>query len=391
MNFFDVKRFLAHNQYVFRFAKRCFNLSKQALSYPERKKKAQLKAEEIRHVRLSGATVIWYCCVAIHPNLGDLAQTMCTLDWLHENYPDASIVELPSRDFYFGKCSMMSALKGIVRPDDLIIFQSGYTMTGVHENEPMREMIIDAFPDNHIVLLPQTIFYQTKDQETWAINTYKDRENLLLLARDRISYETAKELFGTTQMALFPDIVTTLIGTRKYDGERSGVLFCVRDDWERLYSEKEMAALMESVGQYAHVDQTDTTVRIPDTEDREAVRALIDETIQKYSRYQLIVTDRYHGTIFSLVAETPVIVLKTTDHKVVTGAEWFAPCMADYIAVADNLRAAKSLIPQMLEQPRETVKNAWFREKYYDQLKNLIERDTQHVEEKQGGGYCTLQ
>jgi exopolysaccharide biosynthesis predicted pyruvyltransferase EpsI len=375
MNMNDVKRLLAHNQYVFRFAKWCFNLPKRAISYPKRKQKAQLKAEEIKQAHLSGARMILYCCVATHPNLGDLAQTMCTLNWLHENYPDASVVELSSPAFHFGKCEVMSVLKENVRPDDLIVFQSGYTMTGVHEYEPMREMILEAFPDNRIVLLPQTIFYKTKKLEAHAVNTYKDRSNLLLLARDRISFETAKRLFGTTQMDLFPDIVTTLIGTRQYDSERKGVLFCVRDDYERLYSKKDMAALMKAVGQYTHVDQTDTTVRVPDAEDREAVKTLIDETIEKYSKYRLIVTDRFHGTIFSLIAGTPVVVLKTTDHKVITGVEWFKPCMADYVVVADTLAEAEDLIPRMLEQSRSAVKGAYFKENYYDRLKSLIESD----------------
>ena len=375
MNIWDIKRLLAHNQHVFRFAKRCFNLTKQAISYPERKKKAKLKAEEIKNTRLSGGRMILYCGVATHTNLGDLAQTMCTLDWLHENYPDIPVVELSSRDFYFGKCEVLSVLKENVRPDDLIVFQSGYTMTDISEHESMHEMILDAFPNNRIVFLPQTIFYKTKEKEAWAVNTYKDRSNLLLLARDRVSFETAKNLFGTTQMDLFPDIVTTLIGTRQYDGERKGILFCVRDDWERLYSEKEMAALMQSVGQYTHVDQTDTTVRISDTEDREAVRTLIDETIEKYSKYQLIVTDRYHGTIFSLIAGTPVVVLKTTDHKVITGVEWFKPCMADYVVVADTLADAEDIIPRMLEQPHKAIESAYFKENYYDHLKSLIESD----------------
>ena len=371
----DVKRFLAHNQHAFRFAKWCFNLPKRAISYPEKKKKANLKVEEIKQAHLSGARMILYCCVATHPNLGDLAQTICTLDWLRENYPGTSVVELSCRDFNFSKRGMMSVLKENVRPDDLIVFQSGYTMTGISEHESMREEIIDAFPNNRIVILPQTIYYQIKELEAWAVNTYKDRSNLLLLARDRISFETAKRLFGTTQMDLFPDIVTTLIGTRQYDSERKGVLFCVRDDYERLYSKKDMAALMKAVGQYTHVDQTDTTVRVSNAEDREAVKMLIDETIEKYSKYQLIVTDRFHGTIFSLIAGTPVVVLKTTDHKVITGVEWFKPCMADYVVVADTLADAEDLIPRMLEQPHKAIESAYFKENYYDHLKSLIESD----------------
>lgn len=388
MSFFDIKRLLAHNKHIFRFAKQCYNLAKQAVTYPERKEKAENKLREIQSARISGNGVIWYCCVAIHPNLGDLAQTMCTLDWLYKNYPGLNVVEISSSDFYFDRDKMLAELKKFLFPTDLIVFQSGYTMTGIHEHEAMRRTIMDAFPHNRIVLLPQTIFYQTEDAKEWAISTYKDRENLLLLARDRVSYETAQNLFGCTRVALFPDIVTTLIGTRRDDTKREGILFCVRNDWERLYTKKEMATLMKRIRQHIYVSQTDTTVSIPNTEDREAVRSFIEKTIDEYSCYRLIVTDRYHGTIFSLIAGTPVIVLKTTDHKVITGAEWFIPCMANDIAVADSLEDVEKLIFQMLNQPHEYLKGAYFQERYYDHLKSLIEEDSKNVEKCRysGGG-----
>lgn len=376
MNFFDVKRLLARNQYVFRFTKQCFNLAKQTATYPRRKKKVCAKLAEVEKAHDSTDKVIWYCCVAVHPNLGDLAQTVCTLDWLKKNYPYAAVVELSSRDFYFDENKMLSVLEEAVAPRDLIVFQSGYTMTGAHENELMRQMILDAFPDNRIVLLPQTIFYQTEEQKNWAVKTYKDRDNLLILARDRISYETAQSLFGSTRMALFPDIVTTLIGTKAFKDQREGVLFCVRDDWERLYSEKEMKVLMLRIEQHMSVSQTDTTEQVLDTEDREAVRTFVEKTIEEYAHYKLIVTDRYHGTIFALVAGTPVVVLKTTDHKVITGAEWFSPCMANFISVADTLEQAEQIALQMLEQPHEHAGGSYFRENYYDHLKSLIEENT---------------
>ncbi len=55
---------------------------------------------------------------------------------------------------------------------------------------------------------------------------------------------------------------------------------------------------------------------------------------------KLIITDRYHGTILSLVAGTPVIVIKTTDHKVTTGAEWFRGVYDDYVYLAESLQQA---------------------------------------------------
>lgn len=324
--------------------------------------------------------------MATHPNLEDLAQTICTRDWIQKNYPEAFVVEIPPRDFYFDKEKMLSVMKSAVLQTDLIVFQSGYTMTGVHEYEAMRRIILESFPNNRIVILPQTIFYQTAEATKWAVETYKDRKNLLLLARDRISYEKAQSLFGYTQMAMFPDIVTTLIGKKAFNSLREGILFCVRDDWERLYTKKEMKTLIHHIKQYMPVSQTDTTVRIANTEDWENTRALIEQTIEGYSKFKLIVTDRYHGTIFALIAGTPVIILKTTDHKVVTGVEWFEPCMPDYISVADTLEQAEKLIFQMLEQPREYTGGDYFQRNYYDHLKTMIEEDSYNAECKIGGG-----
>ena len=311
--------------------------------------------------------------MATHYNLGDLAQTICTLDWLKENYSDHLVVELSSWDFYFDESNMLSALKDSLMPCDLIFFQSGYTMTYVHENERMRRIILETFPNNRTVLLPQTILYETDEQKMWAEETYKDRDNLLLLVRDRISYENAKKLFGKTKMQLFPDIVTTLIGKKTFDSHRAGVLFCVRDDWERHYSKKEMQSLMSRIEQHIHVEQTDTTIEVSDPEDREAVRSFIMQTIEEYSRFKVIVTDRYHGTIFALIAGTPVVVLKTTDHKVVTGAEWFSPHFGNYVSVADTLDNAETMVLQLLNNPIRGEISQYFQKYYYDGLKSLIE------------------
>ena len=60
------------------------------------------------------------------------------------------------------------------------------------------------------------------------------------------------------------------------------------------------------------------------------------------------ITDRYHGTIFSLCAGTPVIILKTTDHKVTTGADWFKGVYDDYVYVAKDLDDAYSLCQKVL-------------------------------------------
>lgn len=78
--------------------------------------------------------------------------------------------------------------------------------------------------------MPQTVnFYKEKEGfKTGEI--YKKHKKLLFLARDKKSYEYAEKYFNGCKILLYPDIVTSLIGTRSYEGERNGVLLCVRND-----------------------------------------------------------------------------------------------------------------------------------------------------------------
>lgn len=379
MKLFDIKRVLARCPLVFNFTKYCFNSAKNGVSYFRRRNSSQEKLLQIKTVHKQYSKVIWYFGVATHPNLGDLAQTNCTFDWLKKLYPDALVIDISSEQFYFCPNKFMSLLKKIVKISDLIVFQSGYTMTHIHEHEAMRKQIISTFVNNRIVILPQTIFYKTKADEKWAVETYKDLDNLLLLARDRVSYETAKKLFGKTEIVLFPDIVTTLIGNMQFSNEREGILFCVRDDWERYYSDKQMKELIGRISKLAPTATTDTSIKINNTEDRAAVWKLVCGTIEEYSKYKLIITDRYHGTIFALAAGTPVIVLKTTDHKVITGAEWFKPLIPEYIFVASDLCEAELLVHQVLERTYEYKISAYFADEYYSKLSTFIEGGAFHA------------
>ncbi|MFI5429468.1 polysaccharide pyruvyl transferase family protein [Aeromicrobium sp. UC242_57] len=54
-------------------------------------------------------------------------------------------------------------------------------------------------------------------------------------------------------------------------------------------------------------------------------RSVIEASWADFSNYQVTVTDRYHGVIFSLISGTPVVVLESTDHKLRSGVQWFPP------------------------------------------------------------------
>ncbi len=265
-------------------------------------------------------------------------------------------------------------LKEAYRPGDMIVYQSGYTTTdlGGHADE-MHRAVMNILPDAKMLMLPQTIFFQHEKNKQMASKCYNAMKNMLFLARDRISYNMALEMFPDLPVKQFPDIVTTLIGNYSFNYKREGILFCCRNDSEKYYSDEEINKLMNKCHKLCKVDKTDTTKPGRTSDIVKHAEKYIENEVDKYAHYKLIITDRYHGTILSLVAGTPVIIIKTTDHKVTTGAEWFRGIYDDYVYVADSLEDAYALAEQILHKPLDHNLQPYFEKEYYDKLSVIFE------------------
>lgn len=332
---------------------------------------------------LSDATAprIYYIGIPAHNNLGDLAQGMCIRRWLQKHYRDREVVEIETNALVHTRFSVLKHLKKSYKEGDILVFQSGYTTTdlGGYADE-MHCAVIKLLPQAKILMMPQTIFFLSEERKKNTSSVYNSACHMLFLARDRVSYGMAKEMFPDLRVRLYPDIVTTLIGQYRYTGERDGILFCCRDDSEKYYGEEELDALMQACSAFAKVEKTDTTKKVRGSEVVRQAEKYIFSEIEQYSKYKLIITDRYHGTIFSLVAGTPVIILQSTDHKVVTGAEWFKGIYDAYVYMADTLEDALEKAKELYREERTHIMEPYFEEKYYDKLKDIFENGTKDAE-----------
>lgn len=316
---------------------------------------------------------IFYLGITAHSNLGDMAQHYCICRWIQQNYPNANLIKIESDTVVFPNYNFLSILKKYYRDNDIIIFQSGYTTQDLGGNhELMHRLVIDAIPYAHILMMPQTIFFKHEENRLRTSKCYNQAKNMLFLARDMVSYEQAKEMFPDITVKPFPDIVTSLIGTLNFNHTRNGVCVCVRDDSEKFYNEIEIKKLCKDISRYASVTITDTTINENYLEIRNNLQKYIENAIEKFSRYNVIITDRYHGTIFSLAAETPVIIIKSNDHKVVTGADWFKGIYDDYVFVAKDLNEAKDLCIKLLNTQLSHKMKPYFSEHYYEKLKEFF-------------------
>ena len=314
---------------------------------------------------------ILYVGIPVHLNLGDQAQKYCIRKWIEENYPEYEVLEIPTRIIVDEKFNFLSILEKNVKENDIIIFQSGYCThdLGASQEDLMHRIVISKFPNNKMLMLPQTVYFQNQKRKKMSMEIYNRAKKMYFLARDNVSFDIAKEMFPRLHIDLYPDIVTTLIGTKKYSEKRDGIFLCTRQDCEKFYSDKEIEKLKKKLLEKDKVYQGDTTISDcnPYWLDQHLEEKL-ESIFQQYASYELVITDRYHGTIFSLIAGTPVIVVKTQDHKVSTGVDWFKD-IYDYVYFADSLDEAYEKAIDILNNKKEIKPEKYFKEKYYDVLK----------------------
>jgi exopolysaccharide biosynthesis predicted pyruvyltransferase EpsI len=323
---------------------------------------------------VAGKNRVFYLGITAHSNLGDMAQHYCITEWIKENYPNRELVMFESDTVVDSRFNFIEKFQKLYRDCDIIIFQSGYTTQDLGGNhEEMHRLICDNMPNAHILMMPQTIFFKKEENRQRCSKSYNQAKNMLFLARDFNSYEQAKKMFPNIRVMAFPDIVTTLIGKFIFNGERKGICMCLRDDGEKYYSDEELIELKKKIEKHTDVVWTDTKTDVNYKELRLNKQKYIEKAISDFAKYEVTITDRYHGTIFSLCAGTPVIIIKSNDHKVTTGADWFKNVYDDYVFVANDLMEAERLCYMVKKQNLNHKLHPYFMENYYKSLKKTFE------------------
>lgn len=317
----------------------------------------------------------WLMGTPVHTNLGDQAQTYCLIKWINENYSMHKLYSMNTDvalDVGFQKWLQMN-----IGPDDIIAFQSGYCTQEKHLDHRMHMQIVKMFTKNRIVFFPQTVNLTTKRGIKKVSDIYQKHNRLLFLTRDHISLGKAKEYFPKVRIECFPDVVTTLIGSFVHtEVKRQGVLICVRNDSEKFYLDDEISYLEEELKKVStRIEKTDTNSQYSLSETINSIEDILKETINRFASFETVITDRYHGTIFSMISDTPVIVIKTNDHKVITGVDWFDGIYSDYsVCKAETLEEAIKLTSDRIKNKVKISNNFSFSTEYYDKLREYIEQ-----------------
>ena len=198
---------------------------------------------------------------------------------------------------------------------------------------------ISDFQNNRIIIFPQTAYYEG-DKKDELIRAFSDKINyhndILLMVRDKASYNLFKDHITESKIQLCPDIVLSmgLEGNTYTDQERTGVGICIREDKESINGKRQrdsICSILERKG-YSYRFITTFADHNVYPEERENI---LNEKWKEFASCRIVITDRLHGMIFSAITGTPCIAFDNLSGKVSGGYEWIKN--RDYIVLCKDI------------------------------------------------------
>lgn len=274
-----------------------------------------------------------------HTNIGDHAIAEAELLFLKKYLPAYKIVEI-NQAFHYPILKRLKT-KQLVTSDIIMLHGGGNFGNQYMREELIRRSVVRNFPDNKIIVFPQTMYYMEdvmghkELNETKAI--FDKHTNLTLIAREEVSYQQMKLSFPNNKVLLAPDIVLSMDMTEQ-GLEREGILMVLRADEEKLLSQE----------QHNHLDtlayKMSDTVIYSDMHYHTGAKTLderkrmLDFKFNQFRSSKLVITDRLHGMVLAAITGTPCIAFSNYNQKVSGTYEWISDLnYIRFVAVNDDI------------------------------------------------------
>jgi pyruvyl transferase EpsO len=166
----------------------------------------------------------WFLELPYHQNIGDI------LIWEGTEY---LLKTLDAQCKY--KASFHTFKPKRILSDTIIMLQGGGNFGDLWiTHHEFRKKIIKEYPNNKIIILPQTVFYSNNDNLRVDAELFNNHKDLTICARDKKSYDFLKKHFNA-KILLVPDMAFCIPGKalEKYQYKKTDkTLFFKRTDSE---------------------------------------------------------------------------------------------------------------------------------------------------------------
>lgn len=258
-----------------------------------------------------------YVDVPLYWNIGDWLIAMGAWELLNE-VPYTCLGRLRWEDYDYTTIS----------PNTIILLQGGGNFGDLWRGATeARNEVIKRYPNNKIIILSQTITYTDQKLLRHDAMLFAEHKNLHICARDKESYEVARQYFGTNYLYMLPDTAIGLYPSLpKYNGDKTErTLIINRRDKEAdvLFNEdgdvKEWEDILRDIhfnvvyGPYSVIKKVRKMFRMSAMSMWEnwyilhTLYPYVRKKIPQYfMRYDCIKTTRLHGYLLASMMHIPV-------------------------------------------------------------------------------------
>ncbi|WP_022772816.1 polysaccharide pyruvyl transferase family protein [Butyrivibrio sp. AE2015] len=309
-----------------------------------------------------------------HGNLGDHAIAIAEQRFFYERFPSIRYREITG-DYYRKNSSI---IKKLMKTNIVLgISGGGYIGDVWMEEEELVRSVVSSFPDNKIIIFPQTVYYRDTEQgkQEWEITKKifdNHRADVTFFLREKKSYDFIKNNLPTLKnVFLTPDMVLSL--EKNYGFKRNGILLCFRDDREK-YISIDIVKEIEKCAKEKNIEiKRSSTVleRNVDVSEREQA---VEEKLKEFASAKLVVTDRLHGMLFAAITGTPCIAFDNETGKVGGVYEWIKDL--NYVFFSDRNYSERMLfdyIQHLICKKNDVYKTDVYEwKKFFETIKNNI-------------------
>ena len=311
----------------------------------------------------------------MHGNLGDHAISIQEQYFFEDFFPEYEYCEILMPMYHTKK----EKIKKYITPGDLVVISGGGWMGNlwIHNEMVIRE-IVQSYPNNKIVILPQTAYYtpdEFGDKEYRITNEIlKHHSSLYIFVREKKSFNFIKQKFeftGNSGVYLMPDMVLygkDIIAKEKSVKYEKVINICIREDCES--QQENVNDFFSKIKQKYNVRNVSTVIKSP-----VILKKRMDELQKSWETFkngEITITDRLHAMLFSVLNGTPCIVLDNKTGKVFGVAEWIED--TNMIIRVNSL----NVVFEKLENVNVWKHKEYDREKtlnYFERMAEVIRKD----------------
>lgn len=249
--------------------------------------------------------------VPLYGNVGDLLILQGTIKFFQENFINVSNM-FTVRNFCENK----------IKNESVIVFQGGGNfgdLYSVHQDH--REDVISRFLENRILILPQTIYFESDLEYQKCCKVLREHPDLHICVRDERSFELASEM--TKNVYLMPDMAHQLYPIKhNVDMRSQSTLYMKREDKEsmrdvmRIHYDKKtdwsaflkdykyklkfhmgLQKLFNIMGLNSLLSEYTTQIWL------RCVDKLVNKSVSLFGEYEFIITSRMHGHILACLMD----------------------------------------------------------------------------------------